>query len=370
MTRPEIGGHDDDGVPEIHGIAEPVRQLTVFKHLQQYIKDVRMGLLDFIEQDHRVRRPADTLRQLPAFFVAHVPRRRANQLRDGMLFHDLRHVEANQRLLRTKQKFRQRPGYFGLSDAGRPKEEEAAQRTQGRLETGAAAANGAGQRRNGFVLADHALVEFRLDTQQFLLFVFLDGGHADAGPARNDFFNVFTRHDAGRGVVQFESFAQSTQIFFFLALFLGIKTRLFELVVGDGRFHAVGDEFHALLDFANFFGNGGLAELHARAGFVDQVDGFVRNKTVWDVAVRKIDGVAERFVRVADSVEFFVALANTLDHLNSLLFVRPGNFYGLEAAFQGAILLDRLAVFAPRRRANPPNFPTSTPGLSNIGLVP
>src|SRR6266702_2420130 len=152
------------------------------------------------------------------------------------------------------------------------------------------------------------------------------------------------------------SLMESTQIFCFLALLLGIKTRLFELVIGDSRFHAVGDEFHALLDFANFLGDGGLAQLHARAGFVDQVDGFVRKETVGDVAVRKIDGVAERFVRVADGVEFFVALANTLDHLNSLLFVRRGNFYGLEAAFQGAILLDRLAVFARRRRSNTLNF--------------
>jgi len=34
MTRAEIGSHDDDGITEIHGVAEPVRQLTVFKDLQ------------------------------------------------------------------------------------------------------------------------------------------------------------------------------------------------------------------------------------------------------------------------------------------------------------------------------------------------
>src|SRR6266446_5568890 len=166
MTRAEIGRHDDDGVPEIHGIAEPVGQLTVFKHLQQYIEDVRMRFLDFIQQDDRVRRPADAFRQLTAFFVAHVPRRRADQLRDGVLLHELRHIEADQRLLRTKQKLRQAASNFGFADAGRPEEKEAAHRTQRRLESRAAAANSAGQRGDGFVLANDALVEFRLNAQK------------------------------------------------------------------------------------------------------------------------------------------------------------------------------------------------------------
>src|SRR5712692_4876264 len=286
-----------------------------------------------------------------------------------MLLHELRHVEAYQRLLRTKQKLRQAPGDFRLADAGRPEEEEAAHRTQRRLESRAAATNGAGQRGDGLVLADDALMEFWLNAQKFLLFVFLDGGDADAGPARDDFFNVFAGHNACRGVVQFEAFAQSTQVFFFLALFLGIETRLFEFVIGDGRFHAVSDEFHALLHFADFFGDGGLAQLHARAGFVDQVDGFVRKKTVGDVAVRKINGVAQRFVRVADSVEFFVALADTLDHLHGLLFVRRGNLYRLEAALQRAIFLYRLAVFTRRCSTNALNLSARERGLQNIGGV-
>src|SRR5258708_4253048 len=237
------------------------------------------------------------------------------------------------------------------------------------LETRAAAADGASQGGDGPILADDALVEFRLDAQKFLLFVFLDGSDADAGPARNDLFNVFAGDDARRGVVQLEAFAESAQVFLFLALFLGIKARLFEFVIGDGRFHAVGDELYALLHFADLFGDGGLAQLHARAGFVDQVDGLVRKKAVGDVAVRKINRIAERFVGVADGMEFFVTLANTLDHLHGLLFVRRGNLHGLEAALQRAVLLHRLAVFARRCRANALNLSARERGFQNIGGV-
>src|SRR2546430_16115730 len=284
-----------------------------------------------------------------------------------MLFHEFRHVEADQRLLRTEQKLRQAPGDFRLADAGGPKEAEATDGAQRRLEASAAAANGAGQRSNSFVLTNDAFVKFRLDAQQFLLLVFLDGSDTDAGPARNDFFNVFAGDDAGRGVVQFETFAQAAQIFFFLALFLGIKTRLFKFVIGDGRFHAVSDEFYTLLHFADFFGDSGLAQLHAGAGFVDKVDGFVWKETIGNVAVGKINRIAQRFVRVADGVEFFVALANTLNHLHGLVFIRRGNLDGLEAALQGAVFLDGLAVFAGRRRANALNLSTGERGLQNVG---
>src|SRR6266436_6625659 len=244
-----------------------------------------MRLLDFIQQDDRVRRAADALRQLATFFVAHVPWGRANQFRDGVLLHELRHVEADERLLRTKQKLRQATRDFGFANAGRPEEEEAAHWAQGRLEPRAAPANGASQRGDGLVLADDALVQLRLNAQQLLLLVFFYGRDANARPARNDLLDVFARDDARGGVVQLETLAQPAQIFLFLAFFLGIETRLLEFVIGDGRFHAMGDEFHSLLHFAHFFGDGGLAQLYAGAGLVDQVDGFVRQKTVGDITV-------------------------------------------------------------------------------------
>ena len=92
------------------------------------------------------------------------------------------------------------------------------------------------KRGDGLVLADDALVQFRLDAQQLLLLVFLDRGDADAGPARHHFFDVFARHDAGGSVVELVALAQAAQIFFFFALFFGIETRLFEFMIGDGAF--------------------------------------------------------------------------------------------------------------------------------------
>jgi hypothetical protein len=43
-----------------------------------------------------------------------------------MLLHVLRHVEADQGVIAAEEEIGQRPGQLGLTDAGRPKEDEAA----------------------------------------------------------------------------------------------------------------------------------------------------------------------------------------------------------------------------------------------------
>jgi len=63
-------------------------------------------------------------------------------------------------------------------------------------------------------------VELRLDTEEFLLFVFFNGGDADAGPAGDDFFDILAGDDARGGVVELVALAESAEVFFFLALFL------------------------------------------------------------------------------------------------------------------------------------------------------
>src|SRR5215469_3103177 len=225
------------------------------------------------------------------------------------------------------------------------------------------------ERGDGFVLTDDALVQFRLDAQQLLLFVFFDGSNGDPGPAGDNFFDVFAGHDPGRSVIELVAFAEAPQIFFFLALFFGVEAGLFKFVIGNRRFHAVGDEFHALLHFADFFGDRRLAQLNARACFINEVDGFVREEAVGNIAVRKVDRVAKRFFRVADGVELLVAFANALNDLNGLFLAWGGNLDGLEAALERAILFHGLAVFAGRRGPDALNFAAGKGRLQNIGRV-
>ena len=118
------------------------------------------------------------------------------------------------------------------------------------------------------------------DAQELGDFFFSNRGHRHAGPARHHVFDIVFGHDAGRSVVEIIFLAQLAQILALLALFIGIEARLFEFVIGDRVLHAVHDELDALLDVGDLAGQGRLAQLHARAGFIDQIDGLIRQETI------------------------------------------------------------------------------------------
>src|SRR5207247_7638135 len=96
---------------------------------------IRMGLFDFVEQNHGIRIPLYTLGKLATSLVADIPWRRSDQLRHRMLFHELGHVEADQRFFAAEQELSQRPGHFRLSDTGGAEEYERPSWTVRRFET-------------------------------------------------------------------------------------------------------------------------------------------------------------------------------------------------------------------------------------------
>ena len=207
------------------------------------------------------------------------------------------------------------------------------------------------------------------DAQQLLGFFFFDGGDRHAGPARDYVFNVFAVDHAGGGIIQVIFFAKDAQVLAFLAFFVGIEARLLELVVRDRVFHSVDDELQPFLHFGDLFRQRSLAQLYARSGFVNQIDGLVRQKAVGNVAVgmrhRKVDGV----VGIRDRVKFFVAVFDSEKNFGRISFVRRRNFYRLEAALQRAVFLDGLAILPRSGRADALNFAARKRRLEDVGGV-
>ncbi len=124
MVRPGIGGHDQNGILEIDRSAAGVRDSPVVQNLEQDIEHVGMRLFDLVKQHHGVRVAADFLGQLPCLVVADIPGRSADDARDRVLFHKLRHVQPNQRLRGMEQLVCQRFDQLGLTHAGRSSEDE------------------------------------------------------------------------------------------------------------------------------------------------------------------------------------------------------------------------------------------------------
>src|SRR5580698_9445135 len=328
-----------------------------------------MGLLDFVQKNNGVRGALHALGELAALLITDVSGRRTNEFRDRVLFHELGHVEADQRFFAAKQEFGERTGHFGFADAGGAEEQERSSGALGRLEPGAGTANGARQRGDSFLLADNALVQFFFDANELGDFFFANSGHRDAGPASDYVFDVVLGDHACGGIVQIVFLTQQAQILAFLALLVRIKTRFLELMIRNGVLHAMHDELDALLDVGHFAGQRGLAQFHARAGFIDQIDSLVGQETIGNKTRGGVDRGFNRFVGIGDGVEFLVALLDTEQNADGVLFVGRRNFYGLETALERPVFLNGLAIFAGRGGAYALNLAARKGRFQNIGGI-
>src|SRR2546422_5996401 len=70
---------NDTATTEIYTLslhdALPICEPALVQDLEQHVEDIRVGLLDLVEQHDGVRPAAHRLRQLPAFLVADVDRK-------------------------------------------------------------------------------------------------------------------------------------------------------------------------------------------------------------------------------------------------------------------------------------------------------
>ena len=120
----DVARHDDDGVREVRRAPAPVGQPPVVEHLEEQVEDVRVRLLDLVEEQHAVGPAAHGLGQVPALLAVDVPGRRADEALRHVLLHELAHVEAGHRLLVVEEELGERLGELRLAHAARPEEEE------------------------------------------------------------------------------------------------------------------------------------------------------------------------------------------------------------------------------------------------------
>jgi hypothetical protein len=81
---------------------------------------------------------------------------------------------------------------------------------------------------------------------------------------------------------------------------------------------------------------------------IHEVYGFVGQEAIGDVAVGELGGGDDRLVVDLDPVVRLVAVPEAKEDLYGVVDGRLAHEYGLEAALQGSILLDVLAVFVHR----------------------
>src|SRR3954454_8879557 len=138
-----------------------------------------MGLLDLVEQDHRVGPAAYRFRELAALVVADVSRRRADETRNAVLLAVLAHVDAHHGALVIEQVRRKCFRELRLTDTGRAEEQERSCWTVGIGDARTRATHSVGDGADRFVLAHYALGQLVLHAEQ------LRGLSFEQAPGRN-----------------------------------------------------------------------------------------------------------------------------------------------------------------------------------------
>ena len=386
-----------------------------------------MGLLYFIEEDHAIGLPADSLGQLAAFLIAHVSGRRSDEPGDGELLHILGHIDPHQVVLIIKQSLGQSLGKLCLAYACGAQEQEGANGTVGVLNTGTAALDGLGNGADSLILADHTLVEDRLQIQQLLPLPLNQAADGNAGPPLHDLSDflvgdlvpkesaVRTLLDAALlllqlflslrqfAVFQLGSLAQviallgsldlSVQLLNLLPELLGFPNGVLlvvplgllglEVVLGfrqlllDLSQTALAELVFFLLqgffldlqlddlpvDGVQLCGHGVHLGPQLGAGLIDQVDGLVRQKPVGDIPVGQGGGGNDGGICDLHAVEDLIPFLQATENSDGVLHRRLVDHHRLEPAFQGRVLLNVLAVLVQSGCADAVQF---TPGQHGL----
>ena len=139
------------------------------------------------------------------------------------------------------------------------------------------------------------------------------------------------------------------------------------LADGGGLFAFEGLELcFEILDLVRI-GQGAQAHLGSR--FVNQVDCLVGQIAVGDITRTEFYRSFDRFVGNLNLVVSFVTVAQTFEDGDRVLFARLSDLDGLEAAFEGGVLLDILAVLFEGRRADNLEVAARQRGLEDISRV-
>ena len=281
-----------------------------------------------------------------------------------MLFHEFRHIQPNQRVHRVKQVVGKALDQFCLTDTGRTDENKGYRLSLG-TDAHTVSANRPGNRIHRLVLTNNVLLQAVSQTFDLLILLCLNFACGNFGPQFDNPRQVFHSQRRCRNLFQF----------------LNLIGQLAELAT-DGCQPLIMLIFRVLrqqpkLQFVViplFFllrkqRNLLAAQIQIRAGFIQQIDGFIRQETVCDIPLRQHHALSGNLQRNGNTVKFRVTFRNALHNLAGFL---DGGFIDcdrLETALQRRILFNVLAVLVEGRCANDLNLTPGQCRFQNIGSI-
>ena len=370
LAGTDVRGHNQYRILEVDLPTQTVRQSALVQNLEQKVEDIRVRLLDFVEQDDGVGLPADFFRQLATLFVAHVSRRGTDKAGDGELLKIFAHVDTNQGISRIEQIFRQLLGQVRLADAGRTEEHEGADGLVRVFQSDAVALDGLDHLLDRFVLTDHLLLQFASHLQEADILGLGDTLDRDAGHHGDDLGDLLFGYRLAVGFhLLVPLLGSGVQFLFILAFLVAVAGCQFEVLRFDGcQLVAVGI-LHLGLQLLDDLRSNDIGNVDAGASLVQRIDSLVGEVAVADVTLCQFDTGLQRFGRIGNIMMLLVASFDVFEDLQRFLRRRRIHDNLLEATLQGTVLLDILSIFVERRRADALDFSASQSRLQHIRRI-
>ena len=153
-----------------------------------------MGLLHLVKEHDRIRLPADRFRQLSAFIISHISRRRSDQPGYRIFLHILAHIDTDHVALIIKQILSKRFCKLRLPHARRTKEQEGTDRLGGILDPRLRADDGFRYQFYSFVLTDHTLMKLLRQMKGLAPLTLVELRNRNTSPTRHDLADLIIRH--------------------------------------------------------------------------------------------------------------------------------------------------------------------------------
>ena len=154
-----------------------------------------------------------------------------------------------------------------------------------------------------------------------------------------------------------------------LDFLVAVHAGFLELLFADGAFLILAHGFETLLQLGDLARHVNVFDVDASAGFVQGVDGLVGQVTVAEVTVGKLHAGFDGLWCVGDQVMVFVSRLDVVQDFDGLGGRGRLDEDLLEAAFQGSVFLDILAVFVKGGGADALQLTTCQGRLEHVAGV-
>ncbi len=278
--------------------------------LQEHVEDIRVRLLDLVEEEHGVRMLEDGIAEQAGLVVAHIARRGTDETSNAVPLQVLAHIEADQG---NTEQMCELPGEFGFAHPGRTRKEE---RTDGfflMTQAGAGEFDGGAQFADGAILAENHQPEIALEI--------LEGAAVVDG-------NRLTRNACH------------------------LCHHFLDIVHAD-----------------TFLAPRRRQQRLGRPYLIDNIDGLVGQMTIVDVFDREFHRRPQGSVGVAQVVVIFELPLQAAENFKGLVGAGFRYVDFLEATTEGTILLKMLAEFLIGSRSDAAQLACGKGGLEQIGGI-